>query len=66
MQGFAVAMKIGLTKEALDQTIGIHPTIAEDLTNMAITKESDEVLDASVNEKVLLNTPVSNNYETES
>jgi hypothetical protein len=27
---------------------------------------SDEVLDASVNEKVLLNTPVSNNYETES
>ena len=42
MQGFAVAMKLGLTKEALDQTIGIHPTIAEDLTNMAVTKESGE------------------------
>lgn len=40
MQGFAVAMKMGLTKEALDSTIGIHPTIAEDLTSMSVTKES--------------------------
>lgn len=38
MQGFAVAMKIGLTKQALDSTIGIHPTIAEDLTTMMVTK----------------------------
>jgi len=29
MQGYAVAMKIGLTKEQLDSTIGIHPTCAE-------------------------------------
>lgn len=28
MQGFAVAMKIGLTKEMLDETIGIHPVAA--------------------------------------
>jgi pyruvate/2-oxoglutarate dehydrogenase complex dihydrolipoamide dehydrogenase (E3) component len=38
MQGFAVAMKMGLTKEVLDSTIGIHPTVAEDLTNMTVTK----------------------------
>jgi pyruvate/2-oxoglutarate dehydrogenase complex dihydrolipoamide dehydrogenase (E3) component len=38
MQGFAVAMKMGLTKAVLDSTIGIHPTIAEDLTNMTVTK----------------------------
>jgi len=42
MQGFAVAIKMGLTKQVLDQTIGIHPTIAEDLTNMLVTKESGE------------------------
>lgn len=29
MQGFAVAMKMGLTKQQLDSTIGIHPTAAE-------------------------------------
>ena len=38
MQGFAVAMKLGLTKQVLDSTIGIHPTVAEDLTNMMVTK----------------------------
>ena len=38
MQRFAVAMKIGLTKSFLDSTIGIHPTVAEDLTNMTVTK----------------------------
>jgi pyruvate/2-oxoglutarate dehydrogenase complex dihydrolipoamide dehydrogenase (E3) component len=29
MQGFAVALRIGLTKQQLDSTIGIHPTAAE-------------------------------------
>lgn len=38
MQGFAVAMRIGLTKQQLDSTIGIHPTCAEELTNMEVTK----------------------------
>jgi thioredoxin reductase (NADPH) len=28
-QGISVAMKCGLTKELLDETVGIHPTIAE-------------------------------------
>ena len=40
MQGFAVAMKLGITKQQLDSTIGIHPTAAEEITNMKVTKES--------------------------
>ena len=40
MQGFAVAIRIGMTKQQLDSTIGIHPTCAEELTNMEVTKES--------------------------
>lgn len=42
MQGFAVSMKMGLTKEILDGTIGIHPTVAENITNMTASKESGE------------------------
>ncbi len=38
MQGYAVAMRMGLTKYQLDTTIGIHPTAAEELTNMKVTK----------------------------
>ncbi|MEC7121298.1 MAG: glutathione-disulfide reductase [Pseudomonadota bacterium] len=34
MQGFAVAVQAGLTKAQLDQTIGIHPTAAEELVTM--------------------------------
>ena len=40
MQGFAVAMKMGLTKDILDDTIGIHPTSAERLTQINISKSS--------------------------
>ena len=40
MQGFAVAMRMGLTKQILDETIGIHPTVAENITNIEVTKES--------------------------
>ena len=29
MQGYATAMKAGITKKHLEQTIGIHPTNAE-------------------------------------
>nr|XP_006120269.2 thioredoxin reductase 3 [Pelodiscus sinensis] len=39
-QGFGAAMKCGLTKELLDETIGIHPTCAEVFTTMEITKSS--------------------------
>lgn len=42
LQGFAAAMKCGLTKEILDQTVGIHPTCAEEMTKLDITKRSGE------------------------
>ena len=40
MQGYAVAMKMGLTKDVLDRTIGIHPTVSEEFTNVKVTKAS--------------------------
>jgi thioredoxin/glutathione reductase (selenoprotein) len=40
VQGVAVAVKAGATKKHFDETIGIHPTIAEDMTLLTITKES--------------------------
>jgi len=39
-QGFAVAIKAGATKSTFDQTVGIHPTVAEDFTTLTITKSS--------------------------
>ena len=38
-QGVSVAMKCGLTKDLLDCTIGIHPTIAEEMTTLDVTKD---------------------------
>jgi glutathione reductase (NADPH) len=34
LQGFAVALRCGATKEQLDSTIGIHPSAAEELVTM--------------------------------
>ena len=34
IQGFAAAMKCGITKTQLDSTIGIHPTAAEEFVTM--------------------------------
>jgi glutathione reductase (NADPH) len=34
VQGFAVAVKSGLTKQQFDATIGIHPTAAEELVTL--------------------------------
>lgn len=34
LQGFAVAVRAGLTKAQFDQTIGIHPTAAEELVTL--------------------------------
>ena len=34
IQGVAIAIKMGATKEAFDNTIGIHPTSAEELVTM--------------------------------
>jgi len=38
-QGIAVAIKCGVTKEQLDSTVGIHPTVAEDMIGLKFTKE---------------------------
>jgi thioredoxin reductase (NADPH) len=40
--GYAVAMKLGLRKEHLDGSIGIHPSTSEEFFNMDITKRSGE------------------------
>lgn len=42
MQGYAVAMKVGLTYERLVRTVGIHPTVAEEFVNVKVTKSSGE------------------------
>ena len=34
MQGFAVGVRLGLTKKQFDQTIAIHPTGAEEFVTM--------------------------------
>ncbi|KAB1270093.1 Thioredoxin reductase 1; cytoplasmic [Camelus dromedarius] len=39
-QGFAAALKCGLTKDQLDSTIGIHPVCAEVFTTLSVTKRS--------------------------
>ena len=40
MQMGAVAMRMGATKAALDDSIAIHPTIAEAFTGMSVTRRS--------------------------
>ncbi|KAL5275888.1 TXNRD2 family protein [Megaselia abdita] len=40
IQGFAVALKAGLTIKTLFNTVGIHPTTAEEFTRLNITKRS--------------------------
>ena len=37
-QGISVAMNCGLTKDKLDQTVGIHPTIVEEMTTIEVVK----------------------------
>jgi glutathione reductase (NADPH) len=34
LQGFAVAVKLGVTKAQLDSVLGIHPTVAEELVTL--------------------------------
>ena len=41
-QGFGVAMKMGATKEDFDDTVGIHPTAAEEFTTMTALAGSPE------------------------
>ncbi|KAK3599073.1 hypothetical protein CHS0354_024400 [Potamilus streckersoni] len=40
LQGFAVAIKCGATWEHLKNTVGIHPTCAEEVVKLQITKRS--------------------------
>jgi thioredoxin reductase (NADPH) len=40
IQGFACAVKSGLTMKILKNTVGIHPTVAEEFTRLLITKRS--------------------------
>jgi len=40
-QGISIAMKCGLTKTQLDQSVGIHPTVAEECVDLHITKAED-------------------------
>ena len=42
MQGFAVAIKLGVTFEDLKRTVGIHPTSAEEFVLLKTTKRSGE------------------------
>lgn len=39
IQGFAAAMTCGVTKQQLDSTLGIHPTVAEELVTMREVSE---------------------------
>jgi glutathione reductase (NADPH) len=34
LQGFAVAIRMGATKQDFDDTVAIHPTVAEELVTM--------------------------------
>lgn len=36
LQGFAVALKMGVTKAQLDTVVGIHPSAAEEFVTMRI------------------------------
>merc|ERR1712087_197361 len=42
MQGFGTAMKLGCKYKDIIETVGIHPTTAEEITTLSITKESGE------------------------
>ena len=34
-------MKCGMTKAQIDSCVGIHPTIAEEMTTLTVTKEEN-------------------------
>eukprot|EP00522_Entomoneis_paludosa_P014887 CAMPEP_0172451622 /NCGR_PEP_ID=MMETSP1065-20121228/9586_1 /TAXON_ID=265537 /ORGANISM="Amphiprora paludosa, Strain CCMP125" /LENGTH=624 /DNA_ID=CAMNT_0013203585 /DNA_START=44 /DNA_END=1918 /DNA_ORIENTATION=+ len=46
MQGYGVSMRQGLTFKGLTDTVGIHPTSAEELVTISVTKSSGEAADA--------------------
>lgn len=42
IQGFSAAMRCGLSYQSLSSTVGIHPTCAEEVVKMHITKRSGD------------------------
>ena len=38
LQGFAVAVQMGATKRDFDDTVAIHPTVAEELVTMRTSR----------------------------
>ena len=46
-QGFALGMKLGATKADFDNTVGIHPTTAEEFCTLATTKRSGDSAEKS-------------------
>ena len=47
IQGFGVAFRKGMKYEDLTDTVGIHPTTAEELVGMTITRSSGEKVEKS-------------------
>lgn len=43
MQGFSIIVRLGLPYESISDTIGIHPTTAEELTRISYTKKDQPV-----------------------
>jgi hypothetical protein len=44
VQGYALAVMMGATKQQFDDLVGIHPTAAEEFTVLTVTKESETTL----------------------
>ena len=44
VQGFALPLMMGATKQQFDELVGIHPTAAEEFTVLTVTKESNATL----------------------
>ncbi|KAL0962822.1 hypothetical protein UPYG_G00345940 [Umbra pygmaea] len=44
IQGFAVALRCGLTKQQLDTTVGLHLVSAQVLTNLTVTQRAAEAM----------------------
>jgi len=42
IQGWSIGIQMGATKENLEKTIGIHPSISEEFTVLYITKRSGD------------------------
>lgn len=41
IQGYSVALKCGVTRELLFETVGLHPTCSENIVKLHMTKRND-------------------------